>query len=392
MAAHPSVMFYTDRRSVELPIGAFPVGTNEIHVEKQKKTYAKDATVLAACTPAVRMKEFNCFALHTALLPPSMVDVSGRDDAYRINEELYSKSIASSDGCELLRENWFLLLHLLLPFSAQRRAMSYPASGNNNPPTIPTSSSTESKACSSSGTPFLFHEEQEGSVSSPPQVCDLAIAKEKYTSPNECYHNEESKLEKKISPISSISCRDIKELQAGLNLESLRELNCPNVFDRIHYSIITFLRFYGWRLHDDTRGELDRHLNWRKRYALLGMARKEIGIGKIREVEGEKSKIVVPVEHTTEDFCSTPEYGKFDFYTSGLPHLVESFLGIGFSLYAIHLVEFIIDEMKAERLTFLYSLVKETLLPALERCRSVDASHMSRLRRKLRSLVESDSE
>lgn len=42
--------------------------------------------------------------------------------------------------------------------------------------------------------------------------------------------------------------------------------------DRLHYSYIIFLRFYGWRMHDDQRGVIDRHRNWRTRYKLLSLS------------------------------------------------------------------------------------------------------------------------
>ena len=40
--------------------------------------------------------------------------------------------------------------------------------------------------------------------------------------------------------------------------------------DRIVYSYQCILLFFGWRLHDAERGEIDRHRSWRERYDELG--------------------------------------------------------------------------------------------------------------------------
>ncbi|CUE70863.1 Hypothetical protein, putative [Bodo saltans] len=41
------------------------------------------------------------------------------------------------------------------------------------------------------------------------------------------------------------------------------------MLDRIHYSYTVMLHFFGWRLHSEETGEVDRHQNWRARYEIL---------------------------------------------------------------------------------------------------------------------------
>jgi hypothetical protein len=54
---------------------------------------------------------------------------------------------------------------------------------------------------------------------------------------------------------------------------SLRDLmwlrSDSSAMDRYHYAIGVFLQWFGWRLHDGTTGEVDRHREWRARYAAL---------------------------------------------------------------------------------------------------------------------------
>jgi hypothetical protein len=48
------------------------------------------------------------------------------------------------------------------------------------------------------------------------------------------------------------------------------------MLDRIHYSYTIMLHYYGWRLHNEETGEIDRHQNWRARYEALSSTQTSI--------------------------------------------------------------------------------------------------------------------
>lgn len=391
LSVHPTVSFYKGQRNVELTVNGQPEGTLANRKKEEDKADSvgeQGAKRLTLPVSGQEMKEFSCWSLHFTLLPPPMVYSGDAGESTRINDEFYSKSIASSDGCELLRVNWYLLLHLLLPCAASNKCLSSSTCDRTSP--IPTASPHGDETSTFARSSFAHHKEQESRQTSP-LACDARI-EEEHDPPPRTPNGEPQNHDKRKDPIRVTSHTDVQPLQVGLRRRDLKELNCPSAVDKIHYSIIVFLRFYGWRLHDDTRGEIDRHQNWRERYALLRPTPRTI----VAPNNEEEATIACKREGQTESFSEflqrSPKYGEFDFYTSGLPHFVQCFLGIGFITYAIGLVEFVIEEMKAERLTFLIHLVSETLLPELEHSPSVDSSHISRLRRKLKSLLESDSE
>lgn len=392
LSLHPTISFYKCLRNVELTTCALPSDREELSEENVSgdATVSKQSQLSAAYSSKATKKEYSCWSLHLALLPPSMVCSGEMDEASQVNDELYSISIASSDGCELLRENWHFLLSLLLPTSAREKNASPATNGMAIHTSIKSSKEEEGSVAQSSASSLSPLEEKEETGSTPVSP-EIVEQKDNHRmtpaslSDGECYHSIA------VDPIKESCSRDIKQLQGGLTPKVVKELRHCTMLDRILYSVTVFLRFYGWRLHDDTRGEVDRHRNWRGRYALLKPAHIE---GRSACDPEEKRKVTE--KFSTGDLsvtpCSSPAYGKFNFYTSGLPHLVQSFLTIRFFQYAIRLVEFIVEEMKAERLTFLYSFVSENLVPLLENCCEIDPSHTARLRRKLRSLIESDSE
>lgn len=269
---------------------------------------------------------FYCFSLHTQLFPPAIVE---RGVSSSVNEEHYCISLSNDDGFELLRYNWDLLLHLLFPVKASDEEMK----------------SRASSACNFSQ---ALEALPDGSI---------------------------------VPVIRGISCHP--SLRFGLSAEEIHALQEPAMLDRIHFSYVAFLRFFGWKLHDDTRGEVDRHRGFASRYSLLRPSQ-----------EGRMNQDMesAPTSSLESSEIFPHQYHLFDFYESGIPRIIDCMLSIEFYQYAIRLVEFMIEEIIAGRLVFLFDLIEKILLPRLVECSSVDQSHISRLTKKLKSIVESDSE
>eukprot|EP00796_Vickermania_ingenoplastis_P012907 gene12909-8766_t len=301
---HPSYGFYTGLRPVRLT--AAPSGEST--------------------------EALSCFALHAALLPPSRVECGAVAD---VNDNLYAEGIASDDGLELLRANWFLLLYLLFPpkFVIDRDL----------------DAGVEDDAASRAPLP------------PDPETAD-----------------SETKLD--VHPITDV--RECLRASTTLNTAQSAMMRSPDVLDRIHYSYIIFLRFFGWRLHDETRGVLDRHRSWEKRYALLSLGSSCV-----------VARPSIPVDAAAPLWCTeAPQYKTFDFYSSGLPVIVKGLIAFRLFRFAVGLVEFLLEEMNAERLLHLHELVENSLLPTLESCKGVDASHTTRLRKKLFALFYATNE
>lgn len=270
--------------------------------------------------------------LHQSLLPPASIGLTTAE-----NEESYARHLATESGLELLRINWERLLPLLLPI-------------------VELSSDA---ACPSSA----------------PAVIDDTPAVDTTT-----------RMRENPYATDGGAARQTRCIESGTELRQpvvracdVRALRAPSAMDRIHYSYIVFLRFFGWRMHDDRRGVLDRHRGWAMRYQSL-------------------QRVAHAAPDTAIDAPAGGEarYGVFDFYASALPHMLRSLLDLGFFTYAIRLVEFLLEELACDRLTFLYPLVERTLVPLIcEHSNSdggVDDSHKRRLKRMLRRLTCSDSD
>ncbi|KAH9598491.1 Opioid growth factor receptor (OGFr) conserved domain [Trypanosoma melophagium] len=291
---HPSVSFYRGNRPVKIKIPP-RAGNSQLENEKDNDNNDNDNCTSCCCLHVI--------GLHQALLPPCQ----GRT---YFTEEERSARLSSTDGLELLRLNWELLLWLLMP---------------------------------SVRTGFLPNK-------------------------GEMYNKEKEEKEKKetSTPISSL-----QELQIPLTWNDYTQLRQPGMMDRVHYSYVVFIRFYGWRIHDEESGVLDRHQNWRMRYKTL------LQNCKMNNKEEEKSVC-----------CGL---GNCCFY-SALTRILRVLLDLCFTHYAINLVAFILEEMNKGRLLTLQSSLETCWLPQIIQSKQVPLSEKDRLRRQLYRLTHSDSD
>ncbi|RNF14952.1 uncharacterized protein Tco025E_05744 [Trypanosoma conorhini] len=223
-------------------------------------------------------------------------------------EEEHSARLSSSDGLELLRLNWNRLLWLLLP-------------------SLRFGGTTERCAAADAG--------------------DASMGAN-----GECAAN---------SAISDW------ELYRPVAWEDYRQLRHPSIMDRVHYSYVVFLRFYGWRLYDEESGVLDRHQNWRGRY-----------------------KALEPGGHLHEGGDAAG--GSCIGFYAALPRILCVLLELCLTRYAVNLVAFLLEEMSKGRLLLLQSSLEESWLPLILRSKQVVDAEKARLRRQLYRLSHSDSD
>lgn len=100
------------------------------------------------------------------------------------------------------------------------------------------------------------------------------------------------------------------------------------MLDRMHYSYTILLHYFGWRLHNEETGEVDRHQNWRIRYSSLE------GIG---DSVAEADKFA----HSPTD-C-------YAIWTRMLRVLLE----LRMPNYVGQWLRFLLDEFRSDRLLFL---------------------------------------
>ena len=116
--------------------------------------------------------------------------------------------------------------------------------------------------------------------------------------------------------------------------------------DRYIYSYRCVLAMFGWRLHDDATGEVDRHRDWRARYAALW------------PVEGAASGAWPQV---AEGYAM-------------LAHIMASLRDVGLELYGRRLARFLLEEFEAGRLCALEEGWRRVWLPLATMTDVVDAS------------------
>ncbi|CAD2215835.1 Opioid growth factor receptor (OGFr) conserved region containing protein, putative [Angomonas deanei] len=184
------------------------------------------------------------------------------------------------------------------------------------------------------------------------------------------------------APISFEECAS-----TNLRPADVRDLREPGSIDRIHYSYIVLLRFFGWRLHDESRGVLDRHRNWESRYTVLA---------DYPPVHGEPSPSGLPSgvleAIQLKNVPDSPSYGAFHFYNGAILRILQCFITVGFLTYAVQLVEFMLEEMGNGRLLHLYDWMEQCVLPLLVAEETIDKSHKTRLKKKFYKLTHSDSD
>ena len=129
------------------------------------------------------------------------------------------------------------------------------------------------------------------------------------------------------------------------------------LMDRMHYSYSVILHFYGWRLHDQETGELDRHKNWTARYKAL-----------------------------EDDPAAVDKY--YSYITWILRHLLEFLL----TTYAQRLGLFLLDEFGCGRLLLLRGQWDRLWRPMLLGCAEVDDCGKQQLRKREKKLDHSDSD
>ncbi|KEG06984.1 hypothetical protein DQ04_11381010 [Trypanosoma grayi] len=235
-------------------------------------------------------------------------------------EEQQSARMSSSDGLELLRVNWEWLLWLLMP-------------------SVRLGSPTNGK-----------------------EEC------------NNNNNNNDDEEQSASAPICST-----RELCRKLEWGDYTQLRQPGLMDRVHYSYVVFLRFYGWRLHDEERGVLDRHQNWKERYKLLSRA---------CDISGGSRSSSKTDEHEGNGDGHASSIGFYDALTRILYVLLE----LCFTRYAVNLVAFLLEEMNKGRLLFLQPTLEKVWFSQVDCCKQVADAEKKRLRRQLYCLTHSDSD
>ncbi|KPA86831.1 hypothetical protein ABB37_00886 [Leptomonas pyrrhocoris] len=333
---HPSVRFYRgmwkltqltegDEHSPPKADAASPSSRHDVLPASSSSSPASTATHSVAALSVV--------ALHQQLLPPAPSNGLGE-----VADESYAAQLATSDGIELLRVHWHLLLPLLFPCSS---CTSTHMEGEAIA-CLPVDKVTATQTCEE-----VFCNGKEGT------------APESRWTPQELY----------------------TRVRRPLSVVDVEVVRVPGLMDRIYYSYIVLLRFFGWRVHDEERGLLDRNRAWAVRYALLEMYRAGGGVEEPSLTASSAGQLPPP-----------PTYADFNFYADGLPRVLRGLLDVGFLRLAVRLLEFVMEEMKSDRLCFLLPLVEDTLLPLLTEHPSVEASHKTRLKRQLYRLTHSDSD
>ncbi|KAK7201211.1 hypothetical protein NESM_000182700 [Novymonas esmeraldas] len=294
-----------------------------------------------------RGRPLSVVGLHQLLLPPAPVNGLGE-----VADESYAVQLAAPDGLEYLRRRWHVLLPLLFPRQLHDASGEVGAAGQDSP-----SDDRGNSGCEATS-----------------ECCDT-------TSPEVAWSTAQL-------------CEELR--RRSLSAEDLATVREPGMMDRVYYSYVVLLRFFGWRVHDEERGLVDRHRGWQARYASLDLHRgAPTAPAATAHDEDERDDIVcgdggASVMHAAHD--APPTYATFDFYASGLPRVLGCLLDIGFLRLAVRLVEFLLEEMSAGRLVPLQSLVEATLLPMIVDHPHVEASHKTRLQRRLYRLTHSDSD
>ncbi|KAI5685481.1 hypothetical protein MNV84_04677 [Leishmania braziliensis] len=316
----------------------------------------------------VSVSALSVVGLHQKLLPPAVV--SGLGD---VADESYAVQLASSSGLEFLRLRWHVLLPLLFPCCRWGDEVG-----------------ATSSDVSCSGRESISDGAGNGKCSSHKQQ-GFSITEEGTSFPAEsaCSAPELYEL---------LLCRPLVKNDLAI----IRE---PGLMDRVYYSYVVLLRFFGWRVHEEERGLLDRHRGWQERYALLELYRTSTTVTAAAQL-APGTTAAEPCGHVDGDDLKdkstyqaqralpppSPTYRTFNFYESGLPRVLRCLLDIGFLRLAVRLVEFLLEEMVCGRLLFLLPLVEATLLPILVQQPHVDSSHKTWLQKRLYRLTHSDSD
>lgn len=367
---HPSVRFYRGMWSLtQLTDPVFDDAISSIDGSNGDKALSAPESSTPAelpfgsSSPLSRGSPLSVVGLHQTLLPPAAVNGLGD-----VADESYAVQLASSHGLEFLRLHWHVLLPLLFPCcrwgdEADATDPAVSCSGRDN----------SSGKCSS-------HVRQ-----------SFSGAREEASSPVE----------------SSCSVSELYELllRRPLLESDLAIVREPGLMDRVYYSYVVLLRFFGWRVHEEERGLLDRHRAWQERYALLELYRTSTAAAATTELATGPTA-AGPCSHVDGNDVKgnsahqarralpppPPTYHSFNFYESGVPRVLRSLLDIGFLRLAVRLVEFLLEEMGYGRLLFLLPLVEATLLPILVQRPHVESSHKTRLKKRLHRLTHSDSD
>ncbi|KPI87232.1 hypothetical protein ABL78_3702 [Leptomonas seymouri] len=290
-------------------------------------------------------------ALHQRLLPPAPMG-----GLAEVAAESYAAQLAAPDGIEFLRVHWHLLLPLLFPCS----------SSDPTPKAGGADTDLESGGVTASRHVKTAYSDNGAASATAKRAGEVAVDGE----------------EEDAEPESRWTAQELLAyIQRPLSEADLKVIREPGHMDRIYYSYIVLLRFFGWRVHDEERGLLDRHRAWAERYAQLELYRSNCACGEPALAASSPGQLPPP-----------PTYARYNFYEAGLQRVLRGLLEVGFLRLAVRLVEFLMEEMKSDRLLFLLPLVEFTLLPLVVECENVEASHKARLKKHLHRLMHSDSD
>ncbi|KAG8342331.1 hypothetical protein TRVL_06841 [Trypanosoma vivax] len=284
---------------------------------------------------------FHVISLHQALLPVC--------HSATFSDEEQSLRLSSPTGLELLRLNWELLLYLLFP-SVQ-------------------------PDCLGGGIPSGAKGHEDG---------ETVSANSKEGMGGTC------------------SIFSVHDVCFPLSWDDYSELRQPCLMDRVHYSYVVFLRFFGWRIHDEESGVLDLHRSWRLRYAALSrqdyFCSGHTASGDKDAVEGNGCVIYSTLMNKCANECSPRGgtgcgfEGRMPRHYYALTHILNVLLELCLIRYAVNLIAFLMEEMTKGRLLFLQPLLEEQWLPLVFNARQVPDADKARLRHQLYRLTHSDSD
>ena len=172
---------------------------------------------------------------------------------------------------------------------------------------------------------------------------------------NEVENNDKNKVMDGDSLVKNAACMLLSPRDwAAIRFDA-------GLMDRLHYSYMVVLNYFGWRLHDTQVGVVDRHHSWANRYKELQ-----------QDCDGEGVLLLA----------------RYVVWGRTLRILLE------FRLYSFvkRWLLFLLEEFAADRLLFLVAPWEKNWLPLYLACEEVDQCDGALLRRKLRKLSESDSD
>jgi hypothetical protein len=166
---------------------------------------------------------------------------------------------------------------------------------------------------------------------------------------------------------SSIRGTILPSIHEDLDVQSWKQIRLDAAaMDRWQYTYTIWLHFFGWRLHNEETGELDRHRNWRGRYRSLSRA----GLA------------------SEDPFAGG---GSTRCYTE-LTRMLRVLLEMKLANYAVRCLIFLCDEFHAGRLHLLMTSWDRYYFPLVAGCTDADPDMVAFAMKKFQRVGSSDSD